>query len=481
MATVDTSTTNDAIQSDSYAYASNGVKWVAYDNGSNIELEYDSGSGWTSDGTVGSAGKQANLFIDEDDYAHLVMYDSGRIDYYRGTPNGGITSWTWAGPTAIEVSDNVEHNPRVVAHSEGTGWKAHVIWGAKDQDYWETGTWWYRRKCDHPSGGHAHLHTRTCGGWTTGTPAGCSGFGSHSHYNTDSTCGPSCESWPNNGNPQTCNYTLLTSHNHGVTDAGTDSYYEVTDSGWDYYNRVYYQRVDITSGQVVSLDGSAFLVAQQTNYDESHPFIDFAHSGDGKTPLTNRHVYVGWNNKSGETVYRRLEYSAGPSWAWDSPINIDTGNSQGYAVGGWNGNDFVIFCRNPGATNNIEGWRIDGSLESPTPVQYASIANMSGTVVGHAVALVNDTVYLFGIDGTDGDLELNVYDGSWSGWTTLVTSTLTGLANRNCVGTNKHPTDGTAQIFYLDGTGSPYNLDIYDHVYQEAGAGVGVGFIPIGG
>lgn len=475
--TVDTSTVTGAIYSDAFAVTANGVKWFAYDNGTTIELSYDSGSGWTSHGTVGTSGEQACLFIDEDDYAHLVFIQSSQVHYHRGTPTDGTrTDWTWDGPYTM-TGEDTEHAPRVVAHSEGTGWKAHVIFGAKDADPWTTGTWWYRRKCDHPSGGHAHLHTRTCGGWTTGTPAGCAGFGTHSHSSSDNTCGPSCEAWPNNGNPLNCGYTLLTGHNHGVTDAGTDSYYQQTGSGTDYYNRVYYGRFDITSSHVITTDQSPQALSNtQSNYNESHPFIDFAHTGDGKTPKASPHIFVGWQNQSNETYYQRLPYSAGWS-TWDTIDLISSGQSHGYAVGGFNGTDFVIAHRDQTSGDLIKAWRV--SEDGATVTAYPTVPDLAGNLASASIALVGDSIYLFASDGTDGDIKLAVYDGSWSSWENLQAASSTSQPFRHNMAANKHP-DGTIDVFYLEGAGSPYDLDTLEYEYSGVGGG-GWGFIPIGG
>lgn len=80
-----------------------------------------------------------SMFIDLDDYAHLVFKQSGNttvgvgggrtdgyIYYMRGTPNAGRTAWTWS--TAQLIRNSAIYNyPDVVAHREGTGWLAHCV------------------------------------------------------------------------------------------------------------------------------------------------------------------------------------------------------------------------------------------------------------------------------------------------------------------------------------------------------------------
>lgn len=470
--TVDTSTTTEALEPDAIAVCANGVKWIAYDNGSNIELEYNDGGGWVSDGVVGSNGQEANLYIDADDYAHLVFIQ-GIGQYYRGTPNAGRTSWTWDGPYTFTGQDT-PHNPRVVAHEEGSGWKAHVAFGTIDADAWTSGTWWYRRKCNHPANGHAHTHATTCGNWTTGTPAGCAGFGTHSHYGSDLFCGPTCESWPDNGNAKNCVYQMLTNHNHGVTDGGTDSYYQQTGSGTDYYNRVYYVRFDITAVPVITTDSGPTQIAIVGNYNESHPVIDFAHTGDGKTPKASPHIYLGWQDRYNYTRYQRLPYSAG--WgSWDSVVNIVTGVNVGYAVGGFNGSEFVLAVRDQTTTSLIKVWRIP-DITTPTPVAYSQVTALGGSLRCFGISLDGDTVHLFAADASDGDLKHCVYDGSWSSWDTIETAIIEDPQYFNNMAVTRHA--GSAiDIAYLEGSASPWDIDITSLSVARGG---GWGFLPIG-
>jgi hypothetical protein len=113
----------------------NGVIWTMRWDGSNaLAFSYstDNGTTWTASGTISIAGStytpNASFFIDIDDYAHVVYKDRnfGYVYYQRGTPNAARTAWTWSGATAI-LSDASADQPDVVAHREGTGWKAHVV------------------------------------------------------------------------------------------------------------------------------------------------------------------------------------------------------------------------------------------------------------------------------------------------------------------------------------------------------------------
>jgi hypothetical protein len=121
----------------------NGVVWATYWNGTNstttsLEFPYSTDGGVTWDantaGRLGFAGTgtthtpNSSLFIDEDDFAHLVFKDrsDGYIYYQRGTPNTDRTSWTWSSRQTISTPATYDF-PDVVAHREGTGWAVHIV------------------------------------------------------------------------------------------------------------------------------------------------------------------------------------------------------------------------------------------------------------------------------------------------------------------------------------------------------------------
>lgn len=112
-----------------------GTLWavqVGSGGASGLYLTYskDSGATWTPVAAVlTQAVRSPSLFIDLDDFAHLVYRDGsdGFIKYLRGTPNAARTAWTWS--TAVDLGGGATAYdlPDVVAHREGTGWVAHVV------------------------------------------------------------------------------------------------------------------------------------------------------------------------------------------------------------------------------------------------------------------------------------------------------------------------------------------------------------------
>jgi hypothetical protein len=124
---------------------SNGVLWTTYAYsdptlGPCVGSRYstDNGASWTDGGIAaqpGSAGTtyvlNSSLFIDADDYAHLVFRqaNNGYLYYRRGTPNAARTAFTWSAATQVWPNGDV---PDLVAfrNPTGSGWVVHVVFNA---------------------------------------------------------------------------------------------------------------------------------------------------------------------------------------------------------------------------------------------------------------------------------------------------------------------------------------------------------------
>lgn len=131
-------------------YTQNGVIWVAIgetadpaemrfyystDNGVNWTLSV--GSNLSATEPPGSSPQPMGLFIDKDDNAHLIYCHIGptgeatELHYRLGLPNQDRTQWTWSASIALgteSTSGGAFITGDVVAHREGSGWKAHVIY-----------------------------------------------------------------------------------------------------------------------------------------------------------------------------------------------------------------------------------------------------------------------------------------------------------------------------------------------------------------
>ncbi len=113
---------------------SNGVLFAMFYDGTNMVCRYssDNGATWSTPGTGATIGAYTNgsCVVDADNYLHLAV--KGTYVYYiRGTPDAGRTSYTWSAASTLEASSNTDW-PDLCAHPEGTGWKAHCVWGLAD-------------------------------------------------------------------------------------------------------------------------------------------------------------------------------------------------------------------------------------------------------------------------------------------------------------------------------------------------------------
>lgn len=118
-------------------FKSNGVQLARFVSGTDALFRYsaDNGATWLTPATGGTIAATANgsIFIDEDDYIHIARKSSADnyVYWQRGTPNEARTAYTWASDIIIDGSA-VGNLPDIVAHREGTGWKAHVVWAYVD-------------------------------------------------------------------------------------------------------------------------------------------------------------------------------------------------------------------------------------------------------------------------------------------------------------------------------------------------------------
>lgn len=94
-------------------------------NRPSISYSKDGGATWVSTSNSGLPNwAEFSMFVDEDDYLHLV--GGGRPTYFRGTPNASRTAWSFS--AGLDLSTQVDRGlSDVVAHREGAGWVAHVV------------------------------------------------------------------------------------------------------------------------------------------------------------------------------------------------------------------------------------------------------------------------------------------------------------------------------------------------------------------
>lgn len=121
----------------SIAATSTGRMWVAIgdDTANKIEMWYsdDSGATWTENTSAeftwtGGTTAHFALFIDADDHAHIVYDTSTPSLEYRRNKSISTTS-AWSSASTVDSTTALAYEmPDLVAHREGTGWMAHVLY-----------------------------------------------------------------------------------------------------------------------------------------------------------------------------------------------------------------------------------------------------------------------------------------------------------------------------------------------------------------
>lgn len=182
----------------------NGVLWAFFNplstaSSINAEAWYstDGGVTWTQDssGSILTAGGgdsntvEFSVFIDLDDYCHVVYLDRVEVKLYyrRGTPNAGRTAWTWSSPVFIGIDASEASRNQcadIIAHREGTGWKAHIAY----QGETSLGTTNYGTRYARINITSSHVISKDIdsyiGAYSTTTGPGSAGFPSIDFYHT---------------------------------------------------------------------------------------------------------------------------------------------------------------------------------------------------------------------------------------------------------------------------------------------------------
>lgn len=462
--TVDTSTSTTAVAYSSQrrlTVASNGNRWVGHYSGSNIEFWYSTNDGgaFTQDTTGGTlTGTNVDLFIDKDDYAHAVVDNGSAIVYYRGTPNAGKTSWTWTGGTTVSSATGNGY-PTVVAHREGTGWKAHIVWSRNFSSSYGHNE--YRCKCD-SSGIHTScvpiILTCTSHGHTTYTPW------STSQWNC--VCGGDCNSWQNGWHSHSASGCTGCVHLHACSSATQESRFIQDGTTTDNY--VYYARYDITSGDTITVDQSPTVIAgTYGNNTPTYPTLDFHHTGDHKTVKDSApHVFVSWSateTGTGDGIrFRKNAYSGG-TWSWGTDQDIITTEYiySSYISGTFDGTRFVCAYSPSGATTTIKLFERD---VGDTATTWRTVPALSdGNITGLSVTTEGDRVFVYASGATSDDLEYIEYDratNTWdASWTTADTTTTVAGNVTTKRGTGSGTSGPGHEALYLTGAGSPYDIE----------------------
>lgn len=340
-------------------FPANGGLLSAHQDGSSLAFRYSRdvfANPQTPTGATIANADNGSLFIDPNEYIHVVYVNSNVIYYRRGTPSfdgsGNLTSISWSNALTIS-SSNGEANPVVLAHSEGTGWKAHVFWSSLSE-----------------------------------TPS----------------------------------------------------------------ISVKYQRVNITSGSVITADGSnTALSASYSSSTQTFPAVDI----DG-----SKNLYLFFSTNSDANAVRIIKgtYSAG-AWSWGSEQKVGTyaysgGDKCGPCAVDGSGNLFVAFYANSVAATKVWRRSAAGTL---TEISPAGVAGTSPVIVPDT----SGNLHLFYIAS---GVKRRLYNGStWSAETVIDSD-----ASAKYLGIRRDTSGSAVDVLYITGGGSPYTVKNFRLVLNTA-------------
>lgn len=414
-----------------------------------VWFSVDAGANWSVDATVLGAATGGldypEVFVDQDDYVHVVGMDDSAVEYWRGTPNAGRTAISsWQGPYS-PLNASTQGYPSIVAHREGTGWAAHIVWSR----YWttETGYWEYRCRCT----------TTSIGDWVTPCDYGVCPNHGHTTYTSWSTsqwncvCGGDCHAlqngWHTHGG-------CACSHVHYCSSAVQESQWVSTGSDTD--NRVYYARYSISDQQVVALQQSATVISTDYNQSEdTYPVIDFNHAGDAKSVAGGTpHLYVAWEG-SNSLRFKKATYSGG-TWNWGTERTLTATATNAPRIDGiFDGTRFVmaadisttpyIHVEERNAADSASTNRTPPAL-SARPTAVAVTYNSEGDII-----LVAEDA------GTPKFVKYDRSADSWGSWSTIeAISNIVGAPGS--IGLKRGQSGQSTEVTYIQGAGSPYNV-----------------------
>lgn len=214
----------------------------------------------------------------------------------------------------------------------------------------------------------------------------------------------------------------------------------------------------------VSVAASGTITVDSTAHGPASGFeayqvksLEFAHTGDGKTPSASPHVYFFVSSAVGGNTYvHKATYSSG-NWTWGTPITIETSVTVPNTVfcSVYDGTrDFMVWTTNG---TSLKGAEWDGSAGSVTSRNPPAMPGGTGTILGISLACDPSTgdVYLVAYGGTNGNLIYVKFTRStpaWGSWTTAVTRT--AYSEDGDVQLVRHPPRDSVDMIWSEGTTS---------------------------
>jgi hypothetical protein len=219
-------------------------------------------------------------------------------------------------------------------------------------------------------------------------------------------------------------------------------------------------KLSVSASGTITIDATAHGPASgYENYQVKS--IEFAHTGDGKTPSAAPHIYFFVSSAVGGNTYiHKATYSSG-NWTWGTPITIETSVTVPNTVfcSVYDGTrDFMVWTING---TSLKGAEWDGSAGSTTARNPPAMPGGTGTLLGISLAVDPSTadVYLVAYGATIGNLTYVKFTRAtttWGSWTTAVTRS--AYSDDGDVQLVRHPPRDSIDMIWSEGGSGSYTI-----------------------
>jgi hypothetical protein len=190
--------------------------------------------------------------------------------------------------------------------------------------------------------------------------------------------------------------------------------------------------------------------------------LEFAHTGDGKSPTAAPHILFTVASAVGAApIYGHKATYSGGIWSWQTPVNITTSVEirQTTLCTCFDGQYLMVAWAATGSgTINVSEWDPSGS--TVTARNPAALPGGTGTVMGISLAIdpTTDDMYLVAYGATIGNIIFTKFTRAsltWSAWATVITRSAYG--DDGDVQLVRHPPRDSVDMLYSTGNG-PYTI-----------------------
>ncbi len=213
-------------------------------------------------------------------------------------------------------------------------------------------------------------------------------------------------------------------------------------------------RIDVSASGALSVSATVHGPPTQSSTPYQFGSLDFAHSGDGKTPAASPHLFfiAGHQAASSQVWAHRAKWESG-GWTWETPVALAATAQL----------EDTVLCSVHDGTRIIAAWTPNNSsvlvsewdgVAAPVTRNPPAMPGGTGTVNGISLSCDPATgdVYLVAYGATNGNVIKTVFTRgttTWSAWSTLATRSAN--TQDGDVQLVRHPTRDSVDLVFATG------------------------------